>query len=382
MPIVAVSCSWMWSYFNNNQVFETALRDINDNGRNGRGVHIVFCSMNDNDEKIPYPAKLDFCIAVGGSNLLDDRYHFGSIDGSNYGPDLEMVAPATDLESTDNTLNYGGTTGYVYRITGTSYSAPQVAAALGLMYSYNRTLRHSDALYNLLHYGVDKVGGNYNQNHTYGSWDYEMGYGRLNLVKCVNYIEHIPYSICINENITIGLGQNAIYAAFHSITLPCDNPYTFSVLSGGICLLASGNSIILNPGFSAADGSTFFAYIEPSYNLNKTNTQIYQPSFYLSNYLTEKSLKKELVPQYFLNQNYPNPFNPLTSIKYSIEMEGNVTIKVYDILGRLVATLVNEYKKAGIYDIQFDGTNFASGLYIYQIKSGNFVSNKKMVLVK
>jgi Secretion system C-terminal sorting domain len=85
---------------------------------------------------------------------------------------------------------------------------------------------------------------------------------------------------------------------------------------------------------------------------------------------------------YVLYQSYPNPFNPSTTIKYSIPNSDKVSIKVYDILGREVSTLVNEYKTAGTYSIEFNASWFASGIYFYQIHSGNFVETKKMVLIK
>ncbi len=83
-----------------------------------------------------------------------------------------------------------------------------------------------------------------------------------------------------------------------------------------------------------------------------------------------------------LNQNYPNPFNPSTTIKFQLPKQAYVTIKVYDILGRLVATLVNENKEAGFYNVNFDASNLASGLYIYKIEAGDFTDTKKMMLIK
>jgi len=90
------------------------------------------------------------------------------------------------------------------------------------------------------------------------------------------------------------------------------------------------------------------------------------------------------VPKEFnLYQNYPNPFNPTTTIKYDLPKDVNVTIKIYDIIGRVVTTLVNnEMKKAGSYNIQWNGANYASGVYFYRIEAGDFVSSKKLVLIK
>ena len=86
--------------------------------------------------------------------------------------------------------------------------------------------------------------------------------------------------------------------------------------------------------------------------------------------------------QFELQQNYPNPFNPSTNIQYAISSMQFVTLKVYDILGREVATLFNEEKPAGIYDVEFNGTQLSSGTYFYQLKAGSFIETKKMTLLK
>ena len=85
---------------------------------------------------------------------------------------------------------------------------------------------------------------------------------------------------------------------------------------------------------------------------------------------------------YSLKQNYPNPFNPSTQIKFSIVNNERISFKVYDILGKEVATLVNEVKPAGDYNIRFDASRLASGVYIYQIKAGSFIKSHKMILLK
>jgi hypothetical protein len=86
--------------------------------------------------------------------------------------------------------------------------------------------------------------------------------------------------------------------------------------------------------------------------------------------------------EFTLYQNYPNPFNPATTINYSIPEAGNVEIIVYDILGNEVATLVNEAKASGNYAITFNASSLASGIYIYTLRTNNFVQTKKMILMK
>jgi hypothetical protein len=85
---------------------------------------------------------------------------------------------------------------------------------------------------------------------------------------------------------------------------------------------------------------------------------------------------------FMISQNYPNPFNPVTNIRYDLPNDVRVLIKIYDLLGREIKTLVNEFKKAGSYIISFNGAELASGVYFYRIAAGNFVSVKRMVLLK
>ncbi|MBC8043157.1 MAG: T9SS type A sorting domain-containing protein [Rhizobacter sp.] len=85
---------------------------------------------------------------------------------------------------------------------------------------------------------------------------------------------------------------------------------------------------------------------------------------------------------YSLSQNYPNPFNPATRISFSLPSAGLVKLKVYDVLGRVVKVLVDEKRDAGRYEVSFDASRFASGVYFYRLQSGNFIQSKKMILVK
>lgn len=99
--------------------------------------------------------------------------------------------------------------------------------------------------------------------------------------------------------------------------------------------------------------------------------------------LNIRNFKGETLPiEYALEQNYPNPFNPTTTIRYQLPKDGMVTLKVYDILGAEVVTLVNEEKVAGKYEVNFNAATLASGVYIYRLSVNDFVNVKKMVLLK
>ncbi|MBK9098344.1 MAG: T9SS type A sorting domain-containing protein [bacterium] len=89
-----------------------------------------------------------------------------------------------------------------------------------------------------------------------------------------------------------------------------------------------------------------------------------------------------VVDNFVLDQNYPNPFNPSTTISYTLPERSDVALKVYDVLGNEVANLINTTQEAGKYDVTFDAGKLASGLYIYTLNAGNFISSKKMMLLK
>jgi hypothetical protein len=98
--------------------------------------------------------------------------------------------------------------------------------------------------------------------------------------------------------------------------------------------------------------------------------------------LTGINIHSNAPDKYSLSQNYPNPFNPETRINYSILKAGMVSLNVYDLLGRQVASLVNEYKPAGKYIVEFNASNLSSGIYYYKLVSGGFSEFKKMTVIK
>ncbi len=142
-----------------------------------------------------------------------------------------------------------------------------------------------------------------------------------------------------------------------------------------------------NIGFVEGNGTT----TEPSiYSFNDGNLS---PGLYnyrlkqidydgTSIYSNELVVEISLPGVFSLEQNYPNPFNPSTRIKYSIPSDGFVTLKVYDILGNEVSTLVNEFKQAGTFDVTFDGSNLSSGVYYYRLTSDEMTTTKKLMLTK
>lgn len=113
---------------------------------------------------------------------------------------------------------------------------------------------------------------------------------------------------------------------------------------------------------------TIEKYLSDKYNIVITGVDNYQ--------------NKSIPESFDLYQNYPNPFNPSTNIKYSIPKSSLISIKVYDIIGNEIKTLVNEEKQIGTYELTWNAANLPSGVYFYRIQAGSFVETKKMILLK
>jgi hypothetical protein len=92
--------------------------------------------------------------------------------------------------------------------------------------------------------------------------------------------------------------------------------------------------------------------------------------------------ESRIAEMFSLNQNYPNPFNPITTISYQLPRQSHVTLKVFDVLGREVATLVNRIEQPGYKSVGFNASDLASGVYYYRLQAGNFVETKKFVLIR
>jgi len=98
--------------------------------------------------------------------------------------------------------------------------------------------------------------------------------------------------------------------------------------------------------------------------------------------ITSVNEQPALITDYKLNQNYPNPFNPSTVISYQLPEDNNVTLKVFNLLGAEVATLVSGKQTSGVHKITFNAANLASGIYFYKLQAGNYTSVKKLMLLK
>jgi len=155
-------------------------------------------------------------------------------------------------------------------------------------------------------------------------------------------------------------------------------PNSLIGLGGNVNNVVSQNAKSAIGDFDGDLKNDFLFTQERDFNFVKSPVYMYtSDQFTVSN---EESV--EIVDQYKLSQNYPNPFNPTTNINYSIPQSAEVTMKIYDVTGRLVSTLVKERQTAGSYTINLNASAWASGIYFYRITAGDFVQTKKLTLIK
>ena len=140
------------------------------------------------------------------------------------------------------------------------------------------------------------------------------------------------------------------------------------------------NAIVWKIASSLASDSSYIIKITSVNHAGRTDVSDH--SFTLSKGVTNVSDSKNSVVVYSLFQNYPNPFNPKTIISYQLPVNSFITLKVYDAIGRDVATLVNETKTAGTYSVQFNGEHISSGMYFCRLQAGNFSVTRKMLLLR
>jgi hypothetical protein len=136
-----------------------------------------------------------------------------------------------------------------------------------------------------------------------------------------------------------------------------------------------------NSGISSVSVSGSVVHVVWSDNRDG-NPEIYYKRDPTGNITGIENIGSEILDEFQLFQNYPNPFNPSTTISYQLPVSGPVTINVYDLLGREVATLLNEEKSAGSYEVNFNASILSSGIYFYKLQAGVFVETKKMILIK
>ncbi|MDD8018057.1 MAG: T9SS type A sorting domain-containing protein [Bacteroidota bacterium] len=137
-----------------------------------------------------------------------------------------------------------------------------------------------------------------------------------------------------------------------------------------------------NPGF-IPEAPTLTLDKQKMYYHQKDNTNIFKIFLRYRTASTGVTGETKLIPSHsVLDQNFPNPFNPTTVIRYELPLNNYVTLKIFDVLGQEIATLVNEKKEAGSYSVQWDASDLPSGIYFYCLQTASFSETKKLLLLK
>lgn len=173
----------------------------------------------------------------------------------------------------------------------------------------------------------------------------------------------LEFLLIENEKITIrGEGKNKGKGKFGFLVNALDNNYAADQIKITVWDKLDGDRIIYDNFELTELAGGFINIIQPS--VEKNGTDNIKPS------------------EYSLNQNYPNPFNPSTKISWQSPVSNHQILKVFDVLGNEVVTLVNEYKPAGSYEVDWDASGLPSGVYFYQLRTENYVETKKMILLR
>jgi hypothetical protein len=159
------------------------------------------------------------------------------------------------------------------------------------------------------------------------------------------------------------------------------------VVNTGYFTLRENEPVTIIVGYTIGQGNSPVNSVTVGKTLSQFTQEFYKSNFDVSIVSVED--EDHLISDFQLFQNYPNPFNPITKIKYTIpnvtlsKVEGSlVSLKVFDVLGNEIAALVNEEKPAGSYEVEFDASSLSSGIYFYELRTGNHTQAKKMMLLK
>ena len=349
-----------------------------------QGVLIIACSGNFLDDTsvnypVWYPANNPNVMAISG--IEKGGYRFPS--RSTPAGTVSICAPAGtahNLPRPDSLQIVSTAPGNTYSYnSGTSFSSPIVGAVAGLLLSLRSTLTPSQ-LRCILEKSADDLGAT--------GYDQYYGWGRVNAYNALRAIQMLLAAPANNSTIstlTPTLGWTQIFGApSYRVQVATNSSFTNLVYDqSGITSTTWTTPSLdyetsyywrvrpVNDPCDVAVWSMIWQFTTP-----EEDSEPPDPTKIGVNPVPIKRFTWGLV------QNYPNPFNPLTLIRYELERESAVTIKVFNVMGQEVETLVDATRPAGKYEVQWDGSKFASGIYTYRISAGNFTEVKRMILTK
>jgi len=302
-----------------------------------------------NHASYPYPIPVQY-----------QDYPFETVPGSMGLLKPDVSAPGNGTVSTNNGGGYSS-------FSGTSGATPHVAGLVALLFSINPNLTPEEVSMIIQTTAVEK--GDPGKDNRYGA-------GRIDAYKAyLLALAMIPVELTSFNAISDG---GVVTLNWQTAT---------ETNNQGFEMQRSNNGEFEKIGFVPGHGTTTelqsYTFIDENVLAGKYTYRLKQIDYDGTNkYSSVVEVEVAQPIEYSLNQNYPNPFNPSTTIIFTISDLRFTTLKVYDVLGNEIATLVNEEKPAGIYEVVFNAFEYPSGIYFYRLQAGKLIQIKKMILLK
>ncbi len=304
--------------------------------------------------------------AVSPSNVVASFSSRGPTYDGRIKPEIvaQGISVYNSVAETDAGYSYG---------SGTSFSAPIAAGIAGLLLSAYPHLTNKQVRSILMESG-DNVASPNN----------DIGFGLISALKAVTYpnLERVGSNYKLNKLFAsdLDINSNTVEIIFEDGSRIPMSKNLKNIFTADLNGLSTGENYKFYISYLDSQNNPHREPEDKMYNFTFGNLNI---DLILTNVEESGVIPKE----FYLYQNYPNPFNPTTTIKYSVPNVGtshdlSLQIKVYDILGREVATLVNKPHQPGNYSIDFNASGLTSGVYFYQLQAGDFVQTKKLILLR
>ena len=347
-------------------------------------------------------AMIDSITALVAGSTIINKTTDGGTTWTPITPGIPL-GPMSRIRMRSQSVGYmiGGSgtsqTGYVFKTTNAGDTWTNMNFPFSTTMLYNIAFR-SDSEYVVVGYS----GGVFHTTNDGGTWT-QINVGLLNVVQS----QVIGAAFIGSDTVIVGgNGSSVVKIALEPIVPVELSSFSASVNSDNILLNWTTATELNNRGFEVERKTTstndwdVLGYVEGRGTTTEPKTYSYQDydvksgrsySYRIKQidyngnftyYNLAQTIEFGSPVKFELSQNYPNPFNPATVISFSLPQKSNVTVKIYDILGNEVRTLINETKDAGKHSVNFNATSLSSGVYFYSIKAGNFTETKKMTLIK
>ncbi len=336
------------------------------------------------------PGDYNNCLSFGGTNSADGPYSATSVGPSAAGPQFPSDRRKPDFSAPGELVVTSFLGGGYGQASGTSFAGPHATGTIALLLQADQSLTYAD-VYSILRDASVDLGAQ--------GYDYVFGYGRIDALRAVRLT--LGRRIVISPDsvlVTTSEGGSAFFALRLAVPPTADVTISFASSdtaqgepSPSSVIFTTTNWNIPQTIQITGRGNTN-STVDVPYRIIPTSSskdQLYNKILPREIHLINKATGvtgvhgDNITPHTFtLLQNYPNPFNPITVIRYELPENSMAQLNVYDVIGRHIATLVNERQNPGYKSVNFDASNLANGVYFYRLDAGTFHQTKKMILIK